>query len=108
MLGIVADVKQRGEMTPIAKQLQPLMNQLQKHGKVISQLFAAEELTLRFQRVESCVGAGLFPIQSAVNHSCIFNAEFRYNHLDNTLAVVAIRDVEKGAGIIEKTAVFLK
>ncbi|BFY98011.1 hypothetical protein BsWGS_01051 [Bradybaena similaris] len=40
-----------------------------------------------------CEGSGLYQLQSACNHSCAPSAEIVFPHGDNTLAMVALRDI---------------
>ncbi|XP_072026127.1 protein-lysine N-trimethyltransferase SMYD5-like [Amphiura filiformis] len=47
----------------------------------------------------NCEGSGLYSLQSCCNHSCVANAEVRFNDGNSTLTVVALRDIEEGQEI---------
>lgn len=43
-----------------------------------------------------CEGVGLYALQSKVNHSCLPNAEVRFDNGDHKLSLVATSDIEAG------------
>lgn len=62
----------------LVQQLRPITTQLETHRA----------------RVESVCGAGLFPLQSVINHSCTANVTFAYNQIDATVDVVALTPID--------------
>lgn len=61
----------------LVQDLRPVTSQLEKHRA----------------RVESACGAGLFPLQAVINHSCAANVTFAYNQIDHTVDVVALEPI---------------
>ncbi len=61
----------------LVQDLRPVTSQLEKHRA----------------RVESACGAGLFPLQAVINHSCAANVTFAYNQIDHTVDVIALEPI---------------
>lgn len=73
------------------------LDETEKSDSLVEQLYAhLEEQAGQFL---DCEGVGLYKLQSKLNHSCLPNAEIRFDNGDNVLAVRALKDINEGEEI---------